>query len=102
MSVGDDIATNEEVHEAARRILDGEYDEQEVRDMLCEQNETNVHIDPDHSPKSVVLSLDDDIEISAPISALSEDRLMIQDPDGKNGQWTIRIHASSVDRSVQK
>lgn len=101
-SVGDDIATNEEVHEGARRILGEDYEKQEVDDMLYEQNEANVRIDPDYSPKSVILSLDDDIEISAPISALSEDRLVIEEPNSEDGQWTVRIHASSLDRSVQK
>lgn len=101
-SVGDDIATNEQVHDGARRVLGDDYDEQDVDDMLYEQGEAKVRIDPDYAPTSVVLSLDDDIEVSAPISALNEDRLTVEEPNTEEGQWTVTIQASSLNQSVQK
>lgn len=101
-SVGDNVATNEQVHEGARQILGDEYSQQDVDDMLYERNEANVRIDPDNAPKKVVLSLDEDIEVAAPINALSEERLTVSEPNTDDDRWTVTIHASSLERSLKK
>lgn len=101
-TTGGSVATNENIHEGAEEVLGDEYDETEIDDMLVEANEVRVNISPDNAPKSVEFTIDDDIHVEAPISALDGDRITVSEPNNDGGSYEIIVRGTSLDKSFKK
>jgi hypothetical protein len=96
----DTIADGGTVHEAAEQALGGDYDEEEVDDMLYEEGESEVQIDPNNTTKYVVYDVDG-IEIKAKMSDADGDRINIQEPDHENGEYVVTVQGDDLDQDFQ-
>lgn len=94
------IADGETVHEAAEQALGDDYEEEEVDDMLYEEGESEVQIDPNNTTKYVVYDVDG-IEIKAKMSDADGDRIDIQEPEHENGEYVVTVRGDSLDQDFQ-
>jgi hypothetical protein len=96
----DGIADGETVHQAAEQALGNDYGEEEVDDMLYEEGESEVQIDPNNTTKYVVYNVDG-IEIKAKMSDADRDRIDIQEPEHENGEYVVTVRGDSLDQDFQ-
>jgi hypothetical protein len=97
----DDVVDDGTVHDAAENALGNEYDEEKVDDMLYEEGETEVQIDPNNTTKYVVYDVDG-IQIKAKMSDINGDRVEIQEPEHENGEYVVTVRGNSLDQDFQE
>ena len=98
----EDLITTDQVKDVAEDILEPHYDEDDFERKLYEAGEDEIVADPTNAPQHVKFTIDGDIEVKAPMSALDEDRLQIQEPQHLEDEWVITIRGSDTDRSFQE
>jgi hypothetical protein len=96
----DDVADGATVHEAAEQALGEDYDEDEVDNMLYEEGETEVQIDPNNTTKYVVYDLDG-IQIKAKMSDVDGYKIDIQRPENEGGEYVVTIRGDDLDQGFQ-
>lgn len=96
----DGIADGVSVHEAAEQALGNDYEEEEVDDMLYEEGEIEVQIDPNNTTKYVVYDVDG-IQVKAKMSDADRDRINIQYPEHENGEYVVTVRGDSLDQDFQ-
>lgn len=96
----DGVADGETVHEAAEQALGEDYDEEEVDDMLYEEGESEVQIDPNNTTKYVVYDVDG-IKIKAKMSDADGDRINIQRPEHENGEYIVTVRGDDLEQDFQ-
>lgn len=96
----DGITDSETVHDAAEQALGEEYDEEEVDDMLYEEGESEVQIDPNNTTKYVVYNVDG-VEIKAKMSEVNRGRVNVQKPEHENGEYVVTVRGDSLDQDFQ-
>lgn len=96
------LIEREDLHEAAQELIGPTYDEDEYEQKLYEKGEEEISIDPDNSPKKLKWLVDGEIEITAPIDYLDDDRLHVEEPDDLSGEYVITIRGSTCKKSFQK
>ncbi|WP_115864266.1 nucleoid-associated protein [Halorussus litoreus] len=96
----DGVADSGTVHEAAEQALGEDYDEGEVDEMLYEEGETEVQIDPNNTTKYVVYDIDG-IKIKAKMSDADGDKIDIQRPEHEDGEYVVTIRGDELDQDFQ-
>lgn len=96
----DGLADGGTVHEAAERALGDSYDEEEVDEMLYEEGESEVQIDPNNTTKYVVYNIDG-IEIKAKMTDANGDRIQIQEPQHEDGEYVVTVRGDDLDQDFQ-
>lgn len=96
------LISKDDLHSAASEIIGPTYDEDEYDQKLFEKGEEEIRIDPDNAPKKVQWVLDGEIEITAPVDIIDDDRLQIEEPDNLDGEYVITIRGSTCKKTFQK
>ncbi|MFC6837221.1 nucleoid-associated protein [Halomarina ordinaria] len=97
------IVENTDVHEASRAVLNDSYDEDEVDDALYGAGESEVQIDVNNAPSTVVYKIDGgDIKVEIPMSLVNSDRVDVIEPSNDDGECVITVRGTSLQRDYQK
>lgn len=96
------LIDKDDLHSAASDVIGPTYDRDEYEQKLFEKGEEQIRIDPDNSPKKVKWILDGEIEITAPVDLIDDDRLQIEEPDNLDGEYVITVRGSTCKKSFQK